>query len=108
MVLLAKDKKEMQIMSDFMNKWCFRWQMAVNMFKSKVMHFRPKSVNRCMTYLYLEDKVVEYTESYKYLGVYFNEHLEFEEHCKILSVRYMYRSSRSSSRQSEKMCEHGL
>ena len=36
-----------------------------------------------VTYLYVGDKIVEYTECYKYLGVYFNEHLEFEEHCKI-------------------------
>ena len=84
-VILANDEKETQIMLNHVNKWCDRWKMSVNMSKTKIMHFRAKNVNRCIDQIKLGSKVVEYTECYKYLGVYFNEFLEFDQHCKILT-----------------------
>ena len=36
-----------------LTNWCGRWQMAINMVKSNIMHFRPKSVTRCIRPLYL-------------------------------------------------------
>ena len=60
--------------------------MSLNMSKSKVMHCRPKGVNRCMRNLYLGNDVVDYCEKYKYLGVLFTEHLDFTEHDNILTA----------------------
>ena len=54
-VTLSNDEREMQHMLNYVNAWCNRWQMAINMAKSKVMHFRPKNTNRCiMRKLYFE------------------------------------------------------
>ena len=84
-VILANDQKEMQVMLNFVDSWCERWKMSVNMSKTKLMHFRKKNVNRCIDQVYLGRSSVDYTDSYKYLGVYFGEFLEFDLHCKILS-----------------------
>ena len=82
--LLANDENEMQTMLNLVHKWCTRWKMVINMSKSKLMHFRPKGVNRYAGTLYLGNNILEYTDTYKYLGVYLSEYMDFEQHCKLL------------------------
>ena len=84
-VVLANNEAEMQVMLDAVDKWCKRWHMLINMAKSKAMHFRPSTTNQCMRPLYLGNKIVDYTENYKYLGVIFTEHLSFLTHCNTLA-----------------------
>ena len=55
------------------------------MSKSKVIHFRRKGINRCVQQLTIGNDIIEYVNVYKYLGVYFNEYMGFEEHCKLLA-----------------------
>ena len=52
-VILANDQREMQTMLNFINRWCEKWKMSVNMTKTKLMHFRKKTVNRCIDQVYL-------------------------------------------------------
>ena len=72
-VILANDEHEMQKMLGVVDNWCSRWKMCINMTKSKVIHFRPKGINRCIQQLTIGKDLIEYVNVYKYLGVYFNE-----------------------------------
>ena len=83
-VILANDEVELQTLLTHVNRWCKKWLMTVNLKKSKVMHFRPKNVNQCINDMYLGDDKLDYIDTYKYLGVYFNEHLDFQFHCNTL------------------------
>ena len=42
-VLLSESEANMQIMLDYLGKWCETWGLTINFNKSKVMHFRAPS-----------------------------------------------------------------
>ena len=53
--------------------------MEINQRKTKALHFGPKSVNRTtykFTCGYLD---IDVASKYKYLGLYFNEHMDESE-----------------------------
>ena len=84
-VILSENEEDLQHMLNLVNNWCQKWKMSINQKKTKAMHFRPKTINQCMTPLFLGQAKIEYTNYYKYLGVYINEFLEFDYHCTTLS-----------------------
>ena len=59
-----------------LNDWCANWRITVIESKTKVLHLRPKS--KCVTDVTFKCGVknVEVDTSYKYLGFWFNEHLD--------------------------------
>ena len=59
-----------------LNDWCAKWRIMVHESKIKVLHFRPKS--KCATDVTFKCGVknVEVGTSYKYLGFWFNGHLD--------------------------------
>ena len=83
--IISENEKDMQCLLKYVNEWCKKWCMSINLTKSKVMHFRRKNVERCKTPFKLGNDELQYTDSYKYLGVYFNEFLDFENHCQVLA-----------------------
>ncbi len=54
--------------------------MAVNLKKTKMVHFRKKSQPRSSHTFKYGDDIVHFTSEYKYLGIYFDEHLCFDFH----------------------------
>ena len=84
-VLLADNEVEMQTMLDEVNDWCIEWNMNVNMAKTKIMEFRQDKAEKSNHKLKLGKDTVEFVPSYKYLGVYFDEHLNFEKHAEMLA-----------------------
>ena len=50
----------------------------MNQSKSSVVHFRGKRVKRDTYQFKIGQNTIEYTDCYKYLGVYFNEHMEYD------------------------------
>ena len=77
-VLLSDSEKEMQTMLDHVHKWCKKWLMAVNLDKTKIVHFRKAKTPRSEYIYKYGSQPVEYANVYKYLGMYFDEHLTFE------------------------------
>ena len=59
--------------------------MAVNTDKTNVVHFRKKSVTRTTYDFYLGSTPVEKVATYKYLGILFDEYLDFEENARLLA-----------------------
>ena len=74
--IIFETEDGMQKMLAKLNYWCAKWRITVNESKTKVLHFRPKS--KCATDVTFKCGVknVEVDTSYKYLGFWFNEHLD--------------------------------
>ena len=77
-VLMANTARDLQCMLDCLNTWCSRWGLTVNPKKTKVMHFKPKGRNRTNFQFACGNDLIELTERYKYLGLWFSENLDLQ------------------------------
>lgn len=77
-VLLSQDPDELQKLINHVNSWCKKWLMAVNLDKTKIMHFRKKGNTRSSYEFKYDNESIKYADSYKYLGLHFDEHLSME------------------------------
>ena len=84
-VFIAPSESALQTMLTFVSEWCRKWRMAVNMDKTKVIHFRKKSIAQTAYDFQLGNVPVEKVCTYKYLGVLFDEFLNFEQNAVILA-----------------------
>ena len=85
-VLLAENPIDMQNMLNEVNEWCTIWQMKVNMSKTKIMEIRRKGTERSIAKFKLGNHTVEKCSEYKYLGVFFDEFLEFKKSYEVLTA----------------------
>ena len=69
----------------FVAEWCRKWRLAANTDKTKVVHFRKKSIAQTTYNFYLGSTSIEKVSTYKYLGVLFDEFLDFEENARLLA-----------------------
>ena len=77
-VLIAPDETSLQAQLDAVYKWCRKWRMVVNQDKTQVVHFRTPRQNLTSASFSFGDKMLSIVKEYKYLGVYFDEHLNFK------------------------------
>ncbi len=77
-VLMAPTEHAAQMQLDKLNEWCQKWWMSINPAKSKAIHVRNPQKPRCQEILTCGEDVIEFVDVYKYLGVYFHEHLSFK------------------------------
>ena len=75
LVLMAPTAESLQNMLDVVYKWCSKWRLAVNEDKTKIVHFRPPSFERCSYNFTCGPSLIQYESCYKYLGIWLNEHL---------------------------------
>ena len=83
--LIAETEQELQKMLDSLFSWCSTWRLFINSTKSKVVHFRPKSQTRSSFNFKCGPDSLETVPSYKYLGIWLNEHLDFQSCIKPLA-----------------------
>ena len=75
--LVAEKEADLQVLLDMLQKWCVRWRMFVNVDKTVIMHFRPKR-RQCTNVRFMyEGNAVKIVDKYKYLGIWFTEHVEW-------------------------------
>ena len=55
-----------------LNLWCARWCLTINTDKSKVIHFRPPSIERAVHAFKCGMSTLEIVSQYKYLLCYSN------------------------------------
>ena len=84
-VLFSDNEIKLQLVLNHFNTWCENWQTNYNLDKTKVMHFRPKRMQQTNYDFMLGSSNLEYVKNYKYLGMYFDEHLDFIDGVDILS-----------------------
>ena len=65
-------------MLNCLNQWCKKWQLMLNMEKTKVVHYRHSSCQRSEYTFKFGNETVEYKDKYKYLGLWLQEHLDFK------------------------------
>ena len=76
--LIAPDAQSLQLMLNKLNEWCSKWRLSINSEKTKIVHFRPASVLCCNELFSCGHLNIKKTEKYKYLGLWFQEHLDLK------------------------------
>ena len=76
-VLLSANERDMQTIVNCLASWCNAWGLTINFNKSKMVHFRAPSVHRSEVEIECGVSKLEFVDSYKYLGVLFTEHLDY-------------------------------
>ena len=72
-------------MLNFIEEWCNKWRMAVNIDKTQVFHFCRLLTERTTCTFSLGNKSLKIVSCYKYLGVIFDEHLSFDQNASVLT-----------------------
>ncbi len=85
LVIMSDNEVDLNCILDIVNKWCIKWRVLINQDKSKVVHFRPKRLNRTEVEFTLGSNILEVVSEYKYLGIFLNEYLLYEYTADILS-----------------------
>ena len=75
-VLMADSELKLQSLLTRLDQWCKQWGLVISATKSKVMHFRTKSVERSKEIFQCGETIIEFIHQYKYLGLIFSEHLD--------------------------------
>jgi len=76
--LIAKSETDLQRMLSLLNRWCKNWKLSINGEKCKVIHFRFKGKLQSEHQFMCGDINIEYTNQYKYLGLWFHENLNYD------------------------------
>ena len=80
-VLIAKTPEELQMMLNTLNKWCMSNRISVNVEKTNTMQIRSKNYSN---FLFNNETVLN-VQQYKYLGIWFDEKLNFDQNSKMVS-----------------------
>lgn len=75
-VLLSETETGMQKMFDVVASWCEKWRLLINIEKTCVLHFRPQNRPRSKYVFQIGTDVIDYLDKYRYLGIWFTEHLD--------------------------------
>ena len=78
-VLIAENECKLQCLLDVLHEWCNKWEVQINPKKTQVVHFRKKRKPRSLYSFSCGPHSLTYTEKYKYLGFWLNEHLDFSQ-----------------------------
>ena len=84
-VMLAETENDLQEMINTVYTWCSKWRMEINLDKTNILHIRKKSQRKSDFVFKFGRNNVIYCQSYKYLGLTINEHLDFKFSTDILS-----------------------
>ncbi len=76
-VLLSGSELKIQSTLQRLGEWCDRWSSVISETKTKLVHFRAKCIPRSETPFKCATINIEAVSQYKYLGLIFNEHLDF-------------------------------
>jgi hypothetical protein len=83
--VIAPDESKLQLMLNEVAAWCQDWKLQINRTKTKIMHSRNASVHQSPHIFCCGTHNLDYTNSYKYLGLWLDEHLTMDKAVKELS-----------------------
>ena len=73
--LIAPTSEKLQSMLNIVSNWCEKWGMQINVNKTQILHVRNHQRPRSEFQFHIGDSILDYTDSYKYLGYTIHEHL---------------------------------
>jgi len=76
--LMAETEEDLQCMLDALHSWCECWLLRINISKTNIVHFRQKSQPRTSFEFKCGLSKIEVVPSYKYLGIWLDEHLDYQ------------------------------
>ena len=76
-VLLTSSKTELQVLLSALSDWYATTDIIVNSTNSKIVHFRPQSVQRTYNVFLCGEKQLDIVDKYTYLDIVLNEHLDY-------------------------------
>jgi hypothetical protein len=85
LVLLAESEDNLQILLNKVSEWCQEWRMKVNIDKTKVVHFHPRRQSVTDSTFMFGTNQLEVVDRYKYLGLVFDENLDFSVTAEVLA-----------------------
>ncbi|XP_063442617.1 uncharacterized protein LOC134722912 [Mytilus trossulus] len=77
LVFITENEKDLQKMLDTLNIWCCKNDLVVNLEKSKIVHFRTKSIPKTNFTFVLNNNDMEIVPCYTYLGLLLSEFLDY-------------------------------
>ena len=77
MALIADTIGRLQRMIDVLESYCCKWNMLVNLIKTKIMVFRRGGVLRKNEQWFYKGEKIEVVSRYKYLGIFFSTKLKW-------------------------------
>ena len=75
-VVMSESAQGLQCQLDIISDWCNKWRMELNQSKTKVIHFRPRSVPETRHNFKCGNLDINNCKKYKYLGLFFNEYMD--------------------------------
>ena len=85
-VLISENEQNLQKMLNIVNNWITRWRMKVNLpDKTKIVQFRNIRANQSKYNFHIGNRPVQYADSYPYLGLVLNFHLNFADSVETLT-----------------------
>ena len=76
--LLSPCVESLQTMLNTLNEWCYNWRVTLYQAKTKIVHFRPCSIDKSGFNFKCGHINVSCASSYKYLGLWFQENLDMK------------------------------
>ena len=84
-VLLANNEFKLQSMLNYFDNWCRIWQTNYNVDKTKIMQFYSGHAKISNNVFIFGEHPLETVTEYKYLGLFFDEKLDFLHDTGVLS-----------------------
>jgi hypothetical protein len=84
-VLIAENEHDLQLLLNALNDWCNINDMYLNCNKSKIVHFRPKSVCKTIIQFTCGNDILMTVDRYLYLGLVLHEHLDYNIMAKVVA-----------------------
>ena len=77
LVLIAENPETLDKLLKTLTRWCLDNGMSINHDKTKIVNFRSPKKEICRFSFSCCGNDIDYTDSYKYLGIEFTEHLSW-------------------------------
>ncbi len=84
-ILLSDTEEWFQTMLNTVYAWSMRNMIKFNDNKSKIVHYRKRSIHQTTTTFYLGDNYLSVVKHYKYLGIIFDEFIDFNVTTSVLA-----------------------
>ena len=78
-VIISENESNLQKMLTYVQEWCSKWEMKVNVAKTKIVHFRKTRKKKTNFIFSIGNDRLDIVSSYRYLGVIFGENLMFQQ-----------------------------
>ena len=83
--LIADSPEKLQQLIQHVKLWCDKWRLSIKSEKTQIVHFRKKKTPRTDLIFISRDVTLKVVSSYKYLGMVFHEHIDYNACVDILT-----------------------